>query len=126
MIATPKNADDFKKKYNKHFTKDIEFRFDAGWNKLVDTTLTVLSNYLANKPLLAQRVKVHCIKEKFGSLRLYLTNQDEFIAGVLAHANVMSEHTCEICGAVGKIRKYNCVKVVCDKCYPEFAKGLKP
>lgn len=39
------------------------------------------------------------IKEKFGALRLYYSGGDEYIAGVVAVIEKLSERTCEICGA---------------------------
>lgn len=55
------------------------------------------------------------VKEKFGALRFYYDGGDEYIAGLAAMAESMSEVTCEECGSRGKIRTGGWVRTLCDK-----------
>jgi hypothetical protein len=104
-------------------TSDCEFGFDEGWDTLVDDALTAIKAYISHKPELSKVCKVHCIKEKFGTLRIYTTKTDEYLNGITTLANIISEHTCELCGSVkGKLRKAGHVQVVCDKCFPDWEK----
>lgn len=110
-------------KFKNILTSDCEFRFDEGWNTLVDDVLTAIKAYISHKPELSKICKVHCIKEKFGTLRIMTTKTDDYLNGITTLANLVSEHTCELCGSPeGKIRKSGYVKVVCPTCYPEWEK----
>lgn len=55
------------------------------------------------------------IKEKFGTLRFYYDNGDDFISGVISSAESMSATTCEVCGNLGQIRYGGWVRTLCDK-----------
>lgn len=55
------------------------------------------------------------IKEKFGTLRFYYDGGDEYIHGLVAMAESMSEVTCEKCGSPGKIIPGGWLKTLCDQ-----------
>lgn len=55
------------------------------------------------------------VKEKYGTLRFYLSHEDDYISGVVAMAEYLSELTCETCGAPGKTRGSGWVRTLCDK-----------
>jgi len=55
------------------------------------------------------------IKEKFGTLRIYTDYYNEKINSYIEFAEALSERTCEICGAPGKINKNGWLKVRCNK-----------
>lgn len=54
-------------------------------------------------------------KEKYGTLRFYYNGGDNNIDGVVAMAEEMSGHICEVCGDAGKIRNEGWVRTLCDK-----------
>lgn len=56
------------------------------------------------------------VKEKFGGMRLYFDGGDEYVRGVVAMAELMSEKTCELCGSPGHIRGHGWLACRCDKC----------
>lgn len=56
------------------------------------------------------------VKEKFGTLRFYIDNQDDFIAGVVSMAESMSARTCENCGSPGTRRPGGWIRTLCDGC----------
>jgi len=56
------------------------------------------------------------VKEKFGGLRFYVDNSDDYTSGVIAMAESMSYRTCEYCGAPGKQTGKGWIKTVCDTC----------
>lgn len=56
------------------------------------------------------------IKEKFGSLRLYVSNSSELIRQLIDDAESATSVTCEFCGAPGSPRYGGWVKTLCDKC----------
>jgi hypothetical protein len=55
------------------------------------------------------------IKEKFGTLRFYMNQQDDYMSGAIRMAENMSAHICEECGARGRVRhSLAWVKTLCD------------
>jgi len=71
-----------------------------------------------NVPELVEQVVATQIKEKFGTLRFYYIGGDDYIRGVEAMADSMSDVTCEECGCPGKrhsTKKKRWIKVLCDK-----------
>jgi hypothetical protein len=56
------------------------------------------------------------VKEKFGGLRFYVDNADDYTHGVIAMAESMSYKTCEICGSPGKQTGKGWIKTVCESC----------
>ena len=53
------------------------------------------------------------IKEKFGTLRLYMDNYKEFDYGVIQMAEEMSAFTCEICGCAAETYTIGWHKTLC-------------
>lgn len=56
------------------------------------------------------------VKEKFGGLRFYVDNADDYTRGVISMAESMSYKTCETCGAPGKQTGKGWIKTVCESC----------
>ena len=67
-----------------------------------------LSKVIDAMPMVAQ------IKEKFGTLRLYMDNCEGFDSGVIQMAEEMSCHTCEVCGCSGTTYTIGWHKTLCD------------
>lgn len=59
------------------------------------------------------------IKEKYGSLRFYLTYYDDHISTLIGFAEAYSERVCETCGAPGTMCSQGWMKVSCEKCKGE-------
>lgn len=57
------------------------------------------------------------VKEKYGTLRFYLSYETEEIEEIIEEAIAESSQTCEICGNFGKMRGEKWLIVRCDKCY---------
>ncbi len=55
------------------------------------------------------------VKEKFGGLRFYTTGGDDHIFGMIRMAESWAAHTCEECGAPGKMRHGGWIRTLCDK-----------
>lgn len=65
------------------------------------------------------------VKEKFGSLRFYVSNSTPRFDNYIGFAEAMSSVTCEECGAPGESRNDGWIKVLCDKHYKERAQDLE-
>lgn len=64
----------------------------------------------------AYNVKVSQVKEKYGSLRFYLSETTDVLDKIIDEAEKRSETTCENCGNEGTFRKLSWVQVLCDNC----------
>jgi hypothetical protein len=56
------------------------------------------------------------VKEKFGGLRFYIDNADDYVYGIVSMAESMSYRTCESCGSPGTKRGKSWIKTLCDSC----------
>lgn len=103
-------------KYRDFITEDKDIRCDEGWLDIIENFLKLLKTHIrTNNPKL--KVRIQCIKEKFGVLRIYAAPTDPRIDGMIMMACAMSETTCESCGAPrAKLRKIGCSKTLCDLC----------
>jgi len=57
------------------------------------------------------------VKEKFGTLRFYLTFNPEETDEPIREAEKESAITCEICGKAGKLRGSSWMSTECDECW---------
>lgn len=99
--------------------------FDCGdgWYNLIDNLcatihsheINVLANRLYDKVEPNQPVVCEQVKEKFGGLRFYYMNGDEFVHGAVALAERLSYTICEECGNKGKVRGGGWIRTLCDE-----------
>lgn len=102
------------------------FSHGDGWFNIIDclsaTITDMMKRHPARKHLTPEefedtvQVRVAQVKEKFGSLRFYVDNDNKEIRGAITMAELMSGRTCESCGAPGTRRGGGWVKVRCDAC----------
>lgn len=57
------------------------------------------------------------IKEKFGTLRFYLSHGTDEMFAIAEEAERKSATTCEDCGKKGKLRKGGWLRTLCDACH---------
>ena len=105
------------------------FEHGDGWYNLLDTACSNIQHHIdwkrkaepfagmsdeefdeIHQPVAAQ------VKEKFGGLRFYVDNCDDYVQGVVAMAESMSYRICEVCGNVGTRRGGGWIKTLCDPC----------
>ena len=67
------------------------------------------------------QVKIVQVKEKFGALRIYVSNEDPYTRGVIEVAETLAHKTCAACGGVAdQASKW---KRRCTKCRKEDAEA---
>jgi hypothetical protein len=92
------------------------FECDDGWYEILDSLCYSIQSYIDSNPHHeVPQVIATQVKEKFGTLRFYVTGGNDYTDGMIRMAEVLSERTCEQCGEPGKIRGSNWFYVACDK-----------
>lgn len=57
------------------------------------------------------------VKEKFGTLRFYLSHGTDEMFKIVEEAERKSVTTCEDCGKKGKLRKGGWLRILCSSCH---------
>jgi len=92
---------------------------EDGWAPILETVFKKFM-LLKDKPILAQ------VKEKFGTLHIYLDNETDEASKIVEEAEIASEHICEICGEPGYLRRNNGWYMVrCENHHQEFLEKMK-
>lgn len=66
------------------------------------------------------------VKEKFGSMRFYMTSATEEMWSLIHKAEAEASNTCEACGEPGEERNDGWVVTLCDSCQRAKKEGGKP
>lgn len=107
------------RKYRAILGRNIAIECDDGWHVILTNLFDCIRHHIEhNNPKLD--LQVTCVKEKFGSLRVYIHSgqYDSSIAGMIRMAEAMSGSICESCGSTaGKIYKFGRVKCLCPSCF---------
>lgn len=95
-----------------------------GWFRLINTACSLIAANV--KPDGKTNFLFTQIKEKYGTLRMYSDGGDDYTDGVISMAEAMSGHTCELCGAPGKLGGVGWLTTRCDKCVPDSSLEKEP
>jgi hypothetical protein len=92
----------------------LSFGFECGegWYPIIEDALEKLHK-------LDEEIYVEQIKEKFGTMRFYISNGSDEAFKITEEAEKKSETTCEICGEKGELRSGGWLKTLCDKHWAE-------
>jgi hypothetical protein len=84
------------------------FECGDGWFNLINNLCGCIQDYIDNNSHLEipQVVAVQ-VKEKFGTLRFYISGGDDIIGGMIWLTEYISARTCEVCGKNGKVMEIN-------------------
>lgn len=88
---------------------------DDGWYMLIDKLCKCIQFHVDKNS--HPQLEAVQVKEKFGGLRFYTNNADEYLAGHIDFAESMSMEICEICGSTkGVGQTVGWIKTICTKC----------
>lgn len=84
--------------------------FDCGdgWYDIIDIVCLMLSQDPTHQPVVTQ------VKEKFGTLRFYVSSATDEQYNYISFAETMSGRICEECGAPGKLYGDGWLKTLCS------------
>ena len=97
------------------------FECNSGWFQLIwdlseklEELIIQYKKEYPNEPYYPQAIQV---KEKYGTLRFYMTSATTEMWDLIEEAEGKSEEICEICGEPGNLTtSYGWMSVLCDKC----------
>jgi ribosomal protein L37AE/L43A len=95
---------------------------DEGWQFLLEQLSYTLESeiqfLIESDPSMLDKIYVTQIKEKFGTLRFYMSRNTLFTDGAIRLAEHISSSTCELCGSTSAKNRSigNWFKVYCDQC----------
>lgn len=96
----------------------IAFGFECGdgWaDLLVELCEKIQSRLNTFEPQVASEIVALQVKEKYGTLRFYISAYDDTIGGYIREAEKKSAVTCERCGKVGSVRGSVWLYAACDE-----------
>lgn len=95
---------------------EVFYECGLGWHKIIDEALDAIKEYGEINPPF-DKVKVLQVKQKFGGLRIYLSDYNDYINGVIRMAERMCLQTCESCGRKGALNhRGSYVATLCRNC----------
>lgn len=94
------------------------FEIGDGWYQIIRDLSGKLEPLIADLPEEEQRATRACqVKEKFGTLRFYMTSETDAMSDAISRAERRTETTCESCGGDGEPnRDGGWVKTRCPGC----------
>lgn len=92
-----------------------------GWYKLIYDCMDEIENLYEEKGANIDTLIIEQIKEKFGGLRVYLSNYIDGVDDIITKYENKCYEVCEICGDVGKLRRNGgWYRTVCDACAEKY------
>lgn len=96
-----------------------------GWKEIIQPILDYVDNYNIDKSE-EERITISQIKEKFGTLRVYVNNGTEELREIIRNAEHESSITCEFCGSKENIgHTLGWITTCCEKCIKQLADSNK-
>ena len=97
-----------------------KFECGDGWFNLINDLSSKIEKVISSLPDVDKKeVHVTQVKEKFASLRVYMSFHNQEIEDLIALAEVESNKTCEKCGTLEgvKVRGKHYISTMCEVCY---------
>ena len=95
------------------------YECDKGWWSLIDECIEELEKVAKKKGF---DFEILQIKEKYATLRIYLSSEDDELFNIVQKFEILSSHVCEICGEFWTAKErvsHGWYKVLCNKCVIE-------
>lgn len=89
------------------------FECRDGWFDLLSECIENIKDVCLRENL---DIKTSQVKEKYGTLRFYLSSTTDELEEIIGFAEDKSAITCEVCGKLGKSRKLSWIQTLCEEC----------
>lgn len=97
----------------------IAFGFECGngWFELLLECATKLEAEILLQPSASwEHFKASQVKEKYGTLRFYMSSSTEKMDEIISEAEEKSAKTCEECGKPGEVNEEGWLSCLCEEC----------
>lgn len=95
--------------------KWFSIQCDDGWFDILLDLCTKLNAYIQTLPdNIGKEIVISQIKEKYGTLRVYLSHYDDVMDKMIEETEEKSAHVCELCGKEGRLRGKVWFYTACD------------
>ena len=91
------------------------FDVGDGWYDIINE-LSEKLEHLNNTEYSDDPIEAVQVKEKYGTLRCYLSGYNDEVHQLVNEAELKSEVTCEECGKPGVCRNEHWIRTLCDDC----------
>jgi hypothetical protein len=96
-----------------------------GWRGILEELLPKLEEGRLLLPKDRQNCHIVQLKEKFGGLRVYLSDGNDPMDLAILEAEKKAIKTCEFCGEPGTLRNRGWWKVRCHTCQTQYEQEMK-
>jgi len=100
--------------YKGRYGHGVGFECGDGWFSLLYDLSYRLEKEI-EKQSEEERPTAMQVKEKFGTLRFYMSSETDEMSKLISDAETKSETTCEICGGAGILRQGGWWATLCDE-----------
>ena len=130
-IGWPSKANNWNDCWNIFKTKYLYYGLIHRVKNWIARSINFVLDLLHEQFGLTRKLPCHCkkfllshpcasqVKEKFGTLRFYMTTETEEMSALIREAEERSAVTCEECGSPGTCRDGGWILTLCDKCAVE-------
>jgi len=98
------------------YRKGIVFECGRGWSDIILDLSLQIEDILRKNHEESEMYAVQ-VKEKYGTLRFYMSSETDEIIDLISDTEALSSQTCESCGAPARMRGFRWVETKCDKCW---------
>lgn len=120
MEHTDRAYDEFVSKIGAEYGKFFPVKEDGTVQISIscwDGWFPLLEEFFQKLAALNQPVQILQIKEKFGGLRIYLSNSNEEISDLVEATIAKANNTCEMCGEKGEVMSsHGWLRCICPAC----------
>lgn len=112
------NQTDYQKlaeKYPDFFKTAFGFECGPGWYKIIEKLTNDINAIIQRDKL--ENCYATTVKEKYGTLRYYMSTETDEISDLIEKAEDETENTCEVCGNPGQMNRNGYwLAVRCNEC----------
>lgn len=98
-----KSSNKLIKKFPKIFSANFYFECDEGWYDLLFNLCSKIQSYCDEGK--CEQVKAAQVKEKFATLRFYISGGDDYVHQLIDEAEAKSADICELTGGYGILHR---------------------
>jgi len=115
-MTIPEDWSQLQEEYKDLLGENFYFECNTGWYNILRCFLRLVLHEKEHSPEKFEEFHVYQIKEKFGTLRVYLSSTTEKVVAAVQYAELLSSCTCETCGRPGERRGGGWISTLCDRC----------